>query len=356
MRDATVLVTGAGAPGAPGIIKSLHLVKERKIRIIGVDMSPNSIGFSLIDKSYLIPPALDKEFIPSILRICEEEKVEVLMPLVTRELMPLAENLEKFTEIGVRVSISPPQGLRITNNKYLLMNHCSRNNIKVPVPEFIPANSYEEFKEAVFKLGYPRVNVCFKPPVSNGLRGFRILTQEIDRLDLLINQKPMNTVTTLEDIEPVLKNAKVFPELVVMEYLPGKEYSVDILADNGKALTVIPRLREKIKMGISFVGTTIENKTIIEASKKVVATLKLNGNIGLQFKKDENGIPKLIESNPRLQGTIVLCTAAGVNLVYLALKLALREKVMPPEVKWGVKMIRYWDEVYYDERGQAYTL
>ena len=354
MKETTVLITGAGAPGAPGIIKSLRLVKERKIRIIGVDMSPNSIGFSMIDKSYLIPPAIDKEFIPSILRICEEEKAEVVMPLVTKELIPLAENIERFEKIGVRVSISPPQGLRIANNKCLLMSHCSRNNISVP--KFIPANSYPEFENAVFKLGYPKVNVCFKPPVSNGLRGFRILTREIDRLDLLINQKPMNTVTTLEDIEPVLRNAKVFPELIVMEYLPGKEYSVDILADNGKTITAIPRLREKLKMGISFVGVTVENEAIIEASKKIVATLKLNGNIGLQFKEDEEGIPKLIESNPRIQGTIVLCTAAGVNLVYLALKLALREKVMPPEVKWGVKMIRYWDEVYYDERGQTYTL
>ncbi len=354
MKDITVLVTGAGAPGAPGIIKNLRLVEERKIKIIGVDMEPNSVGFSMVDKTHLIPSALDKEFIPSILKICKKEKVEVVMPLVTKELMPFAENIKKFEEIGVKISISHPQKLQIANNKYLLMSHCSNNNI--PVPEFIKVNSYIEFKEAVLKLGYPKNKVCFKPPISNGSRGFRILTQGIDRLDLLINHKPINTITTLEDITPVLKNAKVFPELIVMEYLPGKEYSVDILADNGKAIIVIPRLREKLKMGVSFVGITVKNDTIIEASKKIVATLNLNGNIGLQFKEDENKVPKLIESNPRLQGTIVLCAAAGVNLVYLAVKLALREKIISPKVKWDVKMIRYWNEVYYDKRGQAYTL
>ncbi len=354
MKENVVLVTGAGAPGAPSIIKSLRIVKERKVKIIGVDIDPNSVGFSMVDKSYLVPSALDKEFIPSILMICEKEKVEVLMPLVTKELMLFAENKEKFEDIGVRVSISPPKGLRIANNKYLLMSHCSRNNI--PVPNFIRVNSYEEFEDAVLKLGYPKVNVCFKPPVSNGLRGFRILTREIDRLDLLINQKPMNTITTLEDIASILKNAKDFPELIVMEYLPGKEYSVDILANNGNPIIVIPRLREKLKMGISFVGVTIEHPRIISASCKIVETLKLNGNIGLQFKEDKDGIPKLIESNPRLQGTIVLCTAAGANLVHLALKLALGERVLTPKVKWGIKMIRYWNEIYYDERGYAYTL
>lgn len=354
MRDITVLITGAGAPGAPGIIKSLRLIDERKIHINGVDMNEDSVGFSMVDKGYLVTPAADEKFIYEMLTICQKEKVDVVIPLVTRELMKFALNKSKFEEIGTTVSISEPQNLEIANNKYLLLEHCSKEGI--PVPLFIKANNYSEFEDAVFKLGYPDNNVCFKPPVSNGLRGFRILTKEIDRLDLLINQKPMNTITTLEEIAPVLKNTREFPELIVMEYLPGKEYSVDVLANKGEAIVVIPRLRENIKMGISFVGITKKNEKIIKASQKVVKTLNLSGNIGLQFKEDKNGVPKIIESNPRVQGTIVLCTAAGANLVYLAVKLALGEEVTPPPVKWETKMIRYWDEVYYDQNGHAFTL
>ncbi|MGB9596889.1 MAG: ATP-grasp domain-containing protein, partial [Candidatus Poribacteria bacterium] len=134
------------------------------------------------------------------------------------------------------------------------------------------------------------------------------------------------------------------------------EYSVDVLANQGEPILVIPRLREKITMGISFVGITKNNKEIIKASQQIVKTLMLNGNIGLQFKEDENGIPKIIESNPRVQGTIVLCTASGANMVYLAVKLALRENIVIPEVKWNTKMIRYWNEIYYDENGYAFTL
>ena len=32
-----------------------------------------------------------------------------------------------------------------------------------------------------------------------------------------------------------------FPELIVMEYLPGEDYSVDVLVDNGKFLSAIPQ-------------------------------------------------------------------------------------------------------------------
>jgi carbamoyl-phosphate synthase large subunit len=346
MGDITVLITGAGAPGAPGIIKSLRLVKERKIRIIGVDMDLESSGFAMVDGWYKGEIAESKDFIPRIIGICKEERVDVVIPLVTNELMKFAKSVPEFEEIGTKVAISSPKGLEIANNKYLLMKICKENNL--PTPRFYKVQSWGEFEDAVYELGYPKLPVCFKPPVSRGLRGFRILKEDIDRLDLLMNYKPTDIFTSLEGVSKALKNAEPFPELLVMEYLPGKEYSVDVLVNEGNALIVIPRLREKLKMGISFVGTTEDNEAIIKYSKKVVNLLGLHGNIGLQFKSDANNIPKIIESNPRVQGTIVLCTAAGVNMVYDAVKLALNEEIKEcqEDVVWGVKMVRYWDEVY----------
>ena len=45
MRDITVLMTGCGAPGAPGIIKGFRNNGERSIRLIGVD--PENLPHSL---------------------------------------------------------------------------------------------------------------------------------------------------------------------------------------------------------------------------------------------------------------------------------------------------------------------
>ena len=140
-------------------------------------------------------------------------------------------------------------------------------------------------------------------------------------------------------------------EIMVEEYLPGEEYTVDILADSGNPLLVIPRLREQIKLGVSFRGKVIKDQEIIDYSKKIVNKLKLHGLVGLQFKRDKNKIPKILESNPRLQGTNVLSAASGVNLPYLAVKLLLGEKFEVPEPKWGTGMVRYWGEIFYDENG-----
>ncbi len=354
LKPLTVLMTGAGAPGAPGIIKSLRLVKERKIKIIGVDVNSDAVGFAMVDKHHQIPRGRNKHFIPKLLNIAKREKVDVILPLVTNELEQLAKGVDKFEKAGIKVGISPLLGLRIANNKHLLMDLAE--NLGIPVPRFFIAKTQNEMNKAIKKLGYPKKNVCIKPPVSNGMRGFRILTEKVNMADLLLNQKPTGIYTTLRELKLVLQQARRFPPLLVMEYLPGREYSVDVLAKDGNALIVVPRERLVLKNGISFIGMVVNNKKIINATEKLVRSLKLNGCVGFQFKEDSRGVPKLIESNPRLQGTIVLTTAANANLVYLNVKMLLGEKVKSPGIKWGTKMVRYWEEIYYDRGGRSFKI
>ncbi len=344
MKNITVLITGSGAPGAPGIIKSLRLVKERKIKIIGVDVRKDAIGSVLTDGFKTIPPANSERYLPSLLKIAKKFKANIILPLNTVELLTLAKNRSIFEKNGIKILISYPESIEIANNKYLLMKELQD---VIPLPKFYFVKSSLEFKKAVYNLGYPKEAVCVKPPLSHGMRGFRILNSKINRFDLFLNQKPNSMFTTLEDFFSIFEKTKHFPQLLVMEFLPGVEYSVDALASTGEPLVIIPRTRDYIKMGISFEGTLVKNKRIIEYCKKIIKRLRLNGNVGFQFREDKKRIPKLIECNPRLQGTVVINTFAGINLVYLGVKLALGEKIeIPKKIKWGIKMIRYWEEFY----------
>ncbi len=350
LRNIKVFITGAGAPGAPGIIKSLRSVTERSIEILGGDANlENSVGAGLLDKSFKIPFAESPDFIETVLNICTKAEIDVVIPLVTRELPVFAENKNKFSEKGIAVIVSDSCPLQTANNKYLLMKYCQENNI--PTPAFHLVKTLPEFKEALRQLGYPSEKTCFKPPVSNGQRGFRIIEDGQDQLYSLLYEKPNNVFISLNEFISICSSANFFPELIVMEYLPGDEYSVDVLVDNGRFISAIPRRRDLIKMGISFAGTVVYDKEIIEYSGRIVEGLKLHGNIGLQFKRDKYNIPKIIESNPRVQGTIVLCTAAGENMVYEAVKISLGENLDNPEIKWGLKMIRFWDELFLDIHG-----
>ena len=341
MKDLTVIVTACGAPGGPGIIKALRQVKERNIQIVGTDANPIASGLLLSDEAYVVPQGQSKSYIPTMFKLAKKIKADVILPLSGMELLPLSKNKEAFGDAKVVVNKEHP--LEIALNKKKCYEYLKGRGI--PLPDYVVVHDYEEFVEAVHALGYPKKPVCFKPSVSKGQRGFRILREDVDLGKLLLETKPDNTITTLEMVSNVLSKGG-FKELLVMEYLTGSEYSVDSLVKNGKSLVIIPRKRVETKLGISSVGIVEKNDEVIEVVEKINRVFKFDYNINVQLKYSTDGTPKLVEINPRVSGTICLSAAAGPNLPYLGIKMCLEEDFSIPKINWGLTMIRCWDELY----------
>lgn len=344
MKPVTVMITGAGAPGAPGVIKSLRDNGERSIRVVGADASSEAVGYKLADVGCRIPMADAPDFTCKLLKIAVEEKVDVILPMVTRELEILSLNKDKFQNEGIIVSVSDTNPLKIANNKGKLLAYMKDKGLSVPL--FSIVKSKDEFVKAAYELGYPDKPICFKPLDSNGSRGFRIIDPKISRYKLLFEMKPTSTYITFDEIISIFDESEIFSHLLLMEYLPGNEYSVDLLVDHGRPLYTIPRKRETISAGITIKGEIVKENDVINYCNEIVQSLKLHGNIGIQVKRDGNNTPFILEINPRIQGSIVHCTGAGVNLPYYAVKLALQEDVPFVSIGWNCRMLRYWKEVF----------
>lgn len=353
MKTLRIMMTGAGAPGAPGIIRCYRNNSERSVRVIGCDMNAKIPTIGMLDAFYQIPAAKEPNFISSVLEIAVAENVDVIQPLVTKELEVFAKFEKVFSEKGIAVCISPLEHLEIANNKGYLLERLKENGIQVP--KYVKIQKVEEFRGACEELGYPLNAVCFKPTVSNGSRGFRVIDSSHDDYRQLFNEKPNSTHINLESAESILGSRDTIPELLVMEYLPGEEYSVDMLVNRGETLCAIPRKRLKMNGGISTWCKVEKKEDIIIYCIQIAKELKLHGNIGIQVRYDNNNVIKILEINPRVQGSIVCCAAAGVNLPYLAIKQAIGEEIGDIEVKWGTEMVRYWKEVFYDIEGHAFA-
>ena len=354
-RDTTVLMTGAGAPGASGIIKSLRSVDERSIRIVGVDMDETAYGFTLADDHYTVPAGTDDDYVPRMRELAERTDADVVLPLTTAELNALASHKETFEETGATVMVSDEPALEPANDKGRLYEFLDEHDL-ASAPEYRRVSTEDEFVEAVRDLGYPDDPVVFKQPVASGMRGFRVLDDSVDRLDMLMNQKPDSTVTTLDEVLPVLTSAEEFPDLAVMEHLPGAEYSVDVVAMGDEVGPVVPRERSRTRAGISFEGHVENNEALAEEAAAICRELGLEYNVNIQFKFDADGDPKVLEINPRVAGTIVMCVGAGANMPYYGVKYALDEEVPDPEIRWGTHMTRYWQEVFRGPDGETYRL
>ena len=341
-KSINVLVTGAGAPGIKGTIYSLKNNNDnREVVVIGTDMSEDVVGAYICDKFRVIPPAKKaKEYLDTLLAICKEDKVDVLLPQNTFELEILANNRDEFKKIGTEVVTASKTSIDVANDKYLLMNICKE--LGVPVGEFYKVNTFVDLISKAKYLGWPSTNVVVKPPVSNGMRGVRIISESIDRKKMFYDEKPNSLYTTMDDLRNVL--GEDFPDLIVTEYLPGKEYTIDVFRTEDKT-TVIPRIRHQVRSGITFSGEVVKNEDLIKYCKLISEKLNMENCYGFQFKLDKNNVPKILESNPRIQGTMVLATIANANIIYASVKRALGEEIPDFDVKWGAKFLRYWGGV-----------
>lgn len=341
-----VLMTGAGSPGGPGIIQALK--KDNKIHLHAADANPNASGRYIFNDCpfYKLPKASDDNFIGFLLDLCIEIGIDVIFPLVTKELFELSIHKKKFLKKGIKVIVSDEDALFLVNNKCSIYKHLKDN--KIEVPEFYIANNKKELKEAVIKLNYGKVPVVIKPCIGNGSRGIRVLDGTADRFDLLFNQKPTSIFSTLEEVMTSIGDKEI-PEIVVSEYLPGAELTIDTIVKNGALMDCLIRTRASIRSGISTSGKFIENKEVYEYVNKIISVIPgLNGPVGFQVKKSAKGKYLLLESNPRIQGTSVAALGLGINLPLRAVNQALGIALEKLSRNSGISFVRYYQEAFYD--------
>lgn len=350
MKDIRVLITAAGSPSAPGLIKSLKNNGEREVYVVGTDMKSDPTILQMADKCRLVPASDAPEYTDVLLGICEEEKIDVLIPGVSAELMGLSRRKSEFEAIGTKVSVSNPFSIDVANNKFLLYDFMKKAGLKTP--QFYRVQNVQDLKDACVKLGYPEKGLCVKATESSGSRGIRIIDPAKSRFDILFGEKPNSFYISLEELLLILGEKETMPEMMAMEYLPGEEYSVDVLADDGKILYMAGRESNVILASIPQMATLRENEKAYKIAEDVVRELKLDGNVDLDFKMDANGEPVLMEINARLAATLAVFTAGGMNLLYLRVKQLLGEELPEVKIDYGTVMKRRYLEQFINSKGE----
>ena len=340
----TILVTGAGAPGIRGTIYALrNNPDQHALRIVGVDIRSDVAGRFLVDRFYQVPSPEDPDYLEVLSQICKREHVNVVIPQTTREVDVLSHHKEDLTSQGIPVMVSDWCAIQVANHKLRLLQEFERQNL--PSPVFRLVRSEDGLRECAHELGYPERPVVVKPPSSNGMRGVRILKRNAWDLHRFLTEKPSGLEISLRELLVILRRGPKWPELLVMEYLPGPEYSVDVF--RGERLEVaIPRLRKSVRSGITFEAALDFRDDLISSSLQAARHIDLRYAFGFQFKVDERGVPKILECNPRVQGTMVASLFSSVNVIWLGVKESLGESPIghPQELKPAL-FYRFWGGV-----------
>ncbi len=109
-------------------------------------------------------------------------------------------------------------------------------------------------------------------------------------------------------------------DLVICEYLPGEEYTVDCFTDRHGALRFAgPRSRDRVRAGISVASRSRDlTPDIAGIAETINAALGFRGLWFFQLKRATDGTFKLLEVSSRAAGTMALYRQLGVNFPLLS--------------------------------------
>ncbi len=130
-----------------------------------------------------------------------------------------------------------------------------------------------------------------------------------------------NKICSKEDLDYFL-NKSGSKKMLLMEYLPGEEYTVDCFTNRKQELVYAGcRGRNRIKGGISVNAVAQDDEIVLDMAQTINSRLKQKGGWFFQVKRNERGDYTLMEVASRIAGASSFTRNLGVNLPLLTLHL-----------------------------------
>ena len=306
--NSTILVPSASAPAGINTIKSLKMVNY-PVRIVASDSNPFSAGFFMSDAYEVLPEIDSKLYITRLLEIVTKHKINVLMPSSGYDIYQYSANKEKLLKLGALPVVSDIKTMKICRDKIQTFNYLSK-----------------KFELHFTTLDYKKVKgfpLIAKPRYGKGSKGIVKINNENELTYVRFNSE----------------------NLIFQEYLPGTEYTIDVLSDmECEPILAVPRIRVETRAGISTVGTIVKDENISETCKSIAKYLKIRGPCCIQMKESNDGILKIVEVNPRMGGGTIFAALAGANFPAMILDMVNGKKLKIPKIS-EVTVVRYFEEI-----------
>lgn len=276
------------------------LAKSNKIALFGgsshnIEHDPSRL---LLEHHIVCPGHEEDDFEPRFKAILEELDIDLVFPAWD----PLVARFSTWDMPGVRFITPTPEIAQLLLSKSETYTRLAN---AVPVPR-------------VYADGEETFPAFAKPDSGSGSKG-AMMVEDADDLKVARNRG-----------------------LLVTEFLPGAEYTVDCMGSaDGSLLVANVRLRGLVNRGIAL-GTKGGAHPVIEAHCEAIAReLRIPGPWLAQFREDAEGKPTLLEVNGRVAGSMGLTRHAGVNIPLMSVFQAMGHKVRVPNLFQGTLVNRH---------------
>jgi hypothetical protein len=307
MAKKNILVFPCGSEIALEIYRSL--IHSTHFNLIGAGSVKDHGEFVFENYISDVPFASDIDIISHLAKLVKEYNITAIYPSLDSVISILK---NKESELGCKVISSSAETTNICLSKKKTYNLFEG---KIPVPKIF--SNTEEISE------YP---IFIKPDIGYGSRGV-----------LKANNK--------EDADNHIKKNL---NSLLLEFLPGREYTIDCFSDfTSKLRFVGPRKRNRISNGISVNTSTMPLEDRFNQLAEIInVELKPNGAWFFQVKERKDGTLVLMEVASRLGGSSSVYRAKGINFASLSIFNALGETVSIIENDYSVELDRALDSIF----------
>ncbi len=262
---------------------------ETPLTLCGADISETAPALFFCDERYIVPRINSGDYIPALLDICERERITALVPTIDTDLLILAQNKERFAEIGTTVIISAPEKIRVCRDKRLTAEFFVECGLRAPMT-FDDVDKYD--------MGFP---AFIKPKDgSSSINAFKV-----------------------ENEDALRSYASRIDDYIIQPFIEGTEYTVDVFCDfEGRPVFITPRIRLAVRSGEVLKTEIRKDESIIAEMLSFIEKYKPCGAVTVQLiQNNSTGENWYIEINPRFGGGAPLSMKAGADAAAALLRM-----------------------------------
>lgn len=339
MKPINILLT-CSSFHAVGIIDCLKNNPDNvPVNVYVTNCSPQNLPpKECCDGTYIVPRIDEEGYIPSLKAICKERNIDIIFPTSSQELVLMAEYKDEFESLGVKVSVSNANAIRIAGNKALTYDMFA---------PYMPRQVVAENASDVLDFAREVKHICCKPLDRCGGQGFAVVDDEKSTDVNLFHACGKKHYITLWQLCKAVE--KLQSPMILQEYHDGMDFSILAMAVNGEMTHCCGCYGTKLEFGAIIEGEIVMSPYAMEIAELVIKELGIDGIVGFDFILLPDGRALLIDINLRVTASAQFYAKAGVNIPWLQVCHLLGEDIskVEYEIDYGLVMSKYFAARYY---------
>ncbi len=302
MKDYIIMFTCSGGGLSAELRRRVLESGKHKIKIIAVDNKESECAKIFCDEFSLVPRGDEKNYITRIEELILQYNIDMVIPCSDEEALSLAKDRKNIEKHNCILACVEYEVLKILSSKISTYRFLKQNNIKTP--EFYEVNSSDQLANKVSYFLDKEMDVVAKPSSGRGGRNVSIISNNIFQGSISKNEFLEKNIQLYNSLFPV----------IVMEKLIEPIYDVDLLSWNGVLKRSV--VRRRINPNVPNDGHIIENIiSLHNLAENISRIFNLSWLYDCDIMMNSQGLPLILEINPRPSGSVAVTIAAGINFI-----------------------------------------